>query len=193
MGERSVVRVLRFDRHGHHRVMAVSAASLLQVEYPPTGPADRDGASYPRLAQELRRIGAPREDWIELFGRMVFNAVVGNDDDHPRNHAVIYDINQMRWRLAPAFDVVPNPDEIPKRLVMQVCSGLWDISRHALLMDFARFGFASQQAAAQHLDQLLTRIQASFEQVAPLLGDDLRSVMQTRLISNCALLSMLDK
>ena len=193
MGERSVVRVLRFDRHGHRRVMAVSAASLLQVEYPPTGPADSSGASYPRLAEELRRIGAPREDWIELFGRMVFNAVVGNDDDHPRNHAVIYDIDEMRWRLAPAFDVVPNPDEIPKRLVMQVCSGRWDISRNALLMDFSRFGFASPQAAAQHLDELLARIQTSFEQVAPLLGDDLRSVMKIRLMTNCALLSISKK
>ncbi|MDY7549183.1 HipA domain-containing protein [Glaciimonas sp. CA11.2] len=189
MGGRSIVRVLRFDRHGHHRVMAVSGASLLQVEYPPTSPADSSGASYPRLAEELRRIGAPREDWTELFGRMVFNAVVGNDDDHPRNHAVIYAADEKRWRLAPAFDVVPNPDETPKRLVMQVCSGRSDISRVALLKDFARFGFASHQAAATHLDELLVRIQANFDQVARLLGNDLRSVMETRLVTNCTLLS----
>lgn len=188
-GGRSVVRVLRFDRHGHNRVMAVSGASLLQVEYPPTGQTNSSEASYPRLAEELRRIGAPRDDWTELFGRMVFNAVVGNDDDHPRNHAVIYDAKEMRWRLAPAFDVVPNPDEIPKRLVMQVCSGRWEISRAALLMDFARFGFVSQQAAALHLDQLLVRIQVSFEQVAPLLNEQLRGVMKNRLITNCELLS----
>lgn len=188
-GQRSVVRVLRFDRHGSRRVMAVSGASLLQVEYPPTGPADSSGASYPRLAEELRRIGAPAEDWTELFGRMVFNAVVGNDDDHPRNHAVIYDIDEMRWRLAPAFDVVPNPDEIPQRLAMQVCSGRSDVSRDALLMDFDRFGFASQTVAGQYLDQLLVRIQAGFEQAAPLLSADLRSLMQARLSANCSLLS----
>lgn len=188
-GGRSVVRVLRFDRHGHRRVMCVSAASLLQVEYPPAGPADSEGASYPRLAEELRRIGAPPEDWRELFGRMVFNAVVGNDDDHPRNHAVMYDGEEERWRLAPAFDVVPNPDERPTRLVRQVCSGRRDISRQALLTDFLRFGFASQQGAAEHVDGLLARIRAGFRQVAPLLSDDLRALMAHRLDQNCALLS----
>lgn len=39
------------------------------------------------LAEELKRIGAPAEDQLELFRRMVFNAIIGNDDDHPRNHA----------------------------------------------------------------------------------------------------------
>lgn len=189
MGGRSVVRVHRFDRQGHRRVMCVSAASLLQIEYPPASPADRQGASYPRLAEELRLIGAPPEDWRELFGRMVFNAVVGNDDDHPRNHAVIYDGGEGRWRLAPAFDVVPNPDEMPKRLVMQVCSGRWDISRQSLLTDFLRFGFASQQAAAEHFDDLLARIRTGFKQVSPLLSDDLSKLMAHRLSEACASLS----
>jgi serine/threonine-protein kinase HipA len=188
-GALSVVRVLRFDRDGERRMMAVSAASLLQVEYPPTVAADGREASYPRLADELRRIGAPPEDLLELFGRMVFNAVVGNDDDHARNHAVIYHHQQARWRLSPAFDVTPNPDETPERLVMQVSAGRWDILREALLGDFLRFGFASRQQAEQALAQLLLRFEAGFDQVAPMLNASLRSMMAARMAANCALLS----
>jgi serine/threonine-protein kinase HipA len=185
---RSVVRVLRFDRQNDRRILAVSGASLLQVEYPPVAQGDSEGASYPRLAEELRRIGAPREDWREMFDRMVFNAVVGNDDDHPRNHAVVYDNDAKGWRLSPAFDVVPNPDEVPKRLVMQLCSGNWTISRANLTRDFLKFGFLTQEEAEVHLDELLVRIQSGFEQVSSLLSAELYELMSARLSANCALL-----
>lgn len=94
--EASAVRVLRFDRDGAHRLMCASAATLLQAEHPGGGPGDAMRWSYPRLAQELQRIGAPLEDRLELFGRMVFNAVCGNDDDHVRNHAVVYRHGERR-------------------------------------------------------------------------------------------------
>ena len=37
---------------------------------------------------------------------MVFNALISNDDDHPRNHAVIA-MNQ-NWQLSPAYDLTPS-------------------------------------------------------------------------------------
>ena len=106
----SAVRVLRFDRDGVRRFMCVSAASLLQTEYPATA-LETDRWSYPRLAEQLKLIGAPDEDRQELFGRMVFNAVCGNDDDHVRNHAVYFRPDLGGWRLAPAFDMNPNPNK----------------------------------------------------------------------------------
>lgn len=36
---------------------------------------------------------------------MVFNALVGNIDDHPRNHGLLHDGHG--WRLSPAFDITP--------------------------------------------------------------------------------------
>lgn len=180
-GEASVVRVLRFDRHGPQRIMAVSAASLLQVQYPFTTADDRNGSSYPRLAEELRTIGAPEQDLVELFGRMIFNAVVGNDDDHPRNHAVIFDITENRWRLAPAFDVVPNPDETPTLLVMQVSTARRDINREALLADYTRFGFASKDEAEQYMDELLRNIREGFERVKDIFSPSLRDFMFERI------------
>lgn len=177
------VRILRFDRHGAHRLMALSSATLLQTEYP--GHILPAQWSYPRLAEELRRIGAPAEDRIELFGRMVFNAICGNDDDHPRNHAVIFRPQENHWRLSPAFDVVPNPDEdTPTTLSMQLTLGRTDISREAILGDVVRFGFDSRDDATTYLGSLLQRIEHGFESAAQVLSIELRERMTARLRRN---------
>lgn len=184
----SAVRVLRFDRHGSRRTMAISGASLLETEYP-GGSADTSRWSYPRLAEELKRIGAPLEDRIELFGRMVFNGIAGNDDDHPRNHAAIFNAGEHAWRLAPAFDVVPDPDETPRRLTLQLSLGRHDISREAMLANAIRFGFENHEAASVHFDALLLRIQHAYTQVAHLLGSELQAMMNQRLQDNIKILS----
>ncbi|CAH0224967.1 hypothetical protein SRABI118_02316 [Massilia sp. Bi118] len=185
-GGRNAVRVLRFDRTGHRRHMCVSAASLLQAEYP--GLPQTDRWSYPRLAEELRLTGAPTEDRIELFGRMVFNAVCGNDDDHVRNHAIVYRSEERRWRLAPAFDVVPNPVETPGHLHMQLSMGRFDISREAVLADAHRFGFDKGADAVTYLDALLERIAAAFDGAADLLDHEWKQVLHERLLHNLAVL-----
>ncbi len=185
---RSAVRVLRFDRLRERRLMCVSAASLLQAEYPGTR-AQTDLWSYPRLAEELRIIGAPIEDRRELFGRMIFNAVCGNDDDHVRNHAVLYQHDQRRWRLAPSFDVVPNPAETPRALTMQLSTGRFDISRLAALADGHRFGFDNREEASQYLEMLLMRITNGFNQVAHWLAPEWQETLHARMKHNVALLS----
>lgn len=184
---RSAVRILRYDRSGDRRLMCVSAASLLQAEYP-DNIARTDLWSYPRLAEELRIIGAPVEDRRELFGRMVFNAVCGNDDDHVRNHAVVYRHEQRRWRLAPAFDVVPNPVETPRSLTLQLSTGRFDISRPAVLADAHRFGFDGSDEAGRYLDTLLTRIAGSFDEVAHWLAPEWQETLRVRMRQNVVLL-----
>lgn len=183
----SAMRVLRFDRDRQRRFMCVSAASLLQTEYPGNA-TEIDRWSYPRLAEQLKLIGAPDEDRHELFGRMVFNAVCGNDDDHVRNHAVYFRPELGGWRLAPAFDVVPNPVETPRRLAMQLAVGRFDISRATVLLDALRFGFESADHAGNYLNDLLERIAASFEMSAALLDGDWAQLMRDRLGDNLVLL-----
>ncbi|WP_211472673.1 type II toxin-antitoxin system HipA family toxin [Collimonas humicola] len=183
---RSAVQVMRFDRTGMKRHMCISAASLLQAEYP--GRLETDLWSYPRLAGELRRIGAPIEDWHELFGRMVFNAMCGNDDDHARNHAAVYSAEDGCWRLSPAFDVVPNPLETPVQLQMQLSTGRFDISREALLGDSHRFGFSTHEEVNDYLSTLLQRITTSFSTAADCLDEATRQMMQERLEHNIKLL-----
>ena len=178
----SVLRSLRFDRSASQRHMTLSGATLLRTEYP--GRLKPEQWSYPRLAEELLQLGAPLEDGQELFGRMVFNALVGNDDDHPRNHAAVYNHPEGRWRLAPAFDVVPNPDQTPDRLCMQLSMGRFDISREAVLADALRFGFHGPIQARDFLDAFLARVERDFDGVANRLGSSLKDMLAQRLVFN---------
>lgn len=81
----------RFDRmltaEGCLRHRMVSGLTALGAE---DSHGDRAKWSYLLLADELRRRSArSAEDLEELFRRMVFNALISNTDDHPRNHALI--------------------------------------------------------------------------------------------------------
>ena len=71
-----------------------------------------EGSSYLELAQFLRDAGDAQHvsaDLAQLFRRVAFNVVIGNRDDHLRNHGFL--LGQTGWRLAPAFDVNPSIDK----------------------------------------------------------------------------------
>jgi len=71
------------------------------------------------LADIVRhRFAAPQETLRELFARIVFNVLVGNTDDHPRNHAALWDGDGLT--LTPAFDIAPQAREIVDGLVTVV-------------------------------------------------------------------------
>lgn len=62
--------------------------------------------SYVELADTIRaRFTSPRETLHEVFLRMVFNILVGNTDDHARNHAAFWDGKMLT--LTPAYDIAP--------------------------------------------------------------------------------------
>lgn len=152
----SVVLVDRFDRDGEQRIMVVSGATLMEAEYPATV-TNRRAPGYLRLADALRRIGCPEEDLRELWYRMIFNILVGNDDDHPRNHAAIYVQEEKRWRLSPAFDIVPNPNERSDHQAMEVTAGTRKVSRAAITSNASRFG-VNPDAADLLLEQFCTKV-----------------------------------
>lgn len=65
-------------------------------------------ASYAALAEILRlRSSDPAGDMKELWSRILFNILVGNTDDHARNHACFFDGETLR--LTPAYDIDPRP------------------------------------------------------------------------------------
>jgi len=97
--------VQRFDRVGTARCFYVSAMTLLRKTH-------SEGTSYLELAQFIRSQGDAEfadADLEQLFRRVIFNVVVGNRDDHLRNHGFI--LGKAGWRLSPAFDINPNIDK----------------------------------------------------------------------------------
>ena len=62
---------------------------------------------YADLIAALRLHGAqPEADVPRLFRQMVFNALLGNTDDHLKNFWLLADASG--YRLSPAFDLLPD-------------------------------------------------------------------------------------
>jgi serine/threonine-protein kinase HipA len=147
----SVLLVKRFDRQRQadgsmRRFRMVSAKTVLRAQ---DGVTHREAWSYLRLADELQRwVGEPVADRQELFRRMVFNALISNLDDHPRNHALIAPGED--WQLSPAYDLTPSPVRSLDRrdLALEVGRlGRW-ANRANQLSECVRFGFSTEAAGA---------------------------------------------
>ena len=150
VGDRDVLLVRRFDREktdsGYLRARMISGLTILRTE---DTHQHRDRWSYVLLAEELRRISAdPKGDAAELFRRMIFNALISNTDDHPRNHAAI--ARDKDWMLSPAYDLTPStPVSLERRDLAMSCG---DRGRYAqadnLLSQCARFHLERDEAEA---------------------------------------------
>jgi serine/threonine-protein kinase HipA len=149
VGGRDVLLVKRFDRSktkdGYLRGRMVSAVTLLRADDTHNM---RDRWSYVLLAEELRRATAdPKRNAQELFRRMVFNGLISNTDDHPRNHAILA-MNDL-WSLSPAYDLTPtNPVSLERRDLALICG---NAGRYAnaenMLSQCARFLLSRDEAA----------------------------------------------
>lgn len=102
---RDVLLVRRFDRPAPGeppgRKLVLSALTLLDLDE-----TEARLAAYPDLSEVLLKHAAdPAADRTELFRRMVFNVLIGNEDDHARNHSCFWDGDWLA--LCPAYDIVP--------------------------------------------------------------------------------------
>lgn len=102
---KDVLLVERFDRtataNGWQRKGLVSALTMLTLDE-----MMARYASYETLAELVRaRFSSAPETLRELFSRIVFNILVGNTDDHARNHAAFWDGHLLT--LTPAYDICP--------------------------------------------------------------------------------------
>lgn len=96
---RNVLLVRRFDRAGggDRRIPYLSAMSALEAR-------DGDGGDWLDLVDVAQIHGA---DTGEMWRRTAFGVLIGNTDDHLRNHGFLR-IGRT-WEVAPAFDVNPTP------------------------------------------------------------------------------------
>ena len=102
-----MTEVIRFDRiHskiGWERKSIVSALTLFELD-------EMMGryASYEILAEKIRhKFTNASQTLKELFQRLIINILVGNTDDHARNHAAFWDGHMLS--LTPAYDICPQP------------------------------------------------------------------------------------
>ena len=181
IGDAEVLLVQRFDRERipledgdvdvvgasadarpprYRRARMVSALTVLDAD---DSPQLRGRWSYVLLAEELQRWSRrPEEDQRELFRRMVFNALVSNLDDHPRNHALIAPGDA--WHLAPAYDLTPDPrlGRHDRQLAMVAGRyGFW-ARRANLRTEAARFAL-TPEAADVIMDDMVTAVRALWE------------------------------
>ncbi|ADM99234.1 type II toxin-antitoxin system HipA family toxin [Dickeya dadantii] len=102
---KDVILIERFDRtkveDGWQRRLMVSALTLFGLDE-----MMARYASYEVFSDIIRqRFDEPKATLRELFGRLVFNIICGNTDDHARNHAAFWDGKVLK--LTPAYDICP--------------------------------------------------------------------------------------
>lgn len=147
------ILVKRFDRSrteaGYTRRGFASAHTVLRIK-PDSGLNDK---SYIKLAHEIQRWSAPADalpQKRELWRRLVFNALVGNVDDHTKNHGLLQFGNS--WKLSPAFDIVPalfpRKDSIALSMSFAKIDGRMTsvVSAENLLANSPMFGYPKDEA-----------------------------------------------
>ena len=90
----------RFDRVNGKKIHMISAAALLELD---VGAPSLDYHSLMKLVKILTNNNY--EDIEQLFRIMCFNVFAHNRDDHSKNFSFLYNEEEMKYRLSPAYDL----------------------------------------------------------------------------------------
>lgn len=147
VGGRDIFLIRRFDREkaatGWLRRGFVSGLSFMQWD-------ERDHLrwDYAAIADAMRRF-VTVADIPALYQRMIFNILVRNTDDHPRNHGFLVE-SGARLTLSPAYDIVPTPTRagvgMEFRLAMAIGRHGREATQSNALSHAARFGLSLHEA-----------------------------------------------
>lgn len=174
IGPHQVFMVDRFDREDDParpcRRLFASAHTVLRLA--PASVRGEPRRSYLDFAHEAARwsrfTSGPTDDSFQLFKRMAFNALVGNVDDHPRNHGLLW--VDGSWRLSPAFDITPiqlappaGQDPWPALAMAVALNGSTVASPEHLLSSAPTFGLDAE-TAGDYLRQTSAHLANSWEQ-----------------------------
>lgn len=94
----------RFDRieggYKFEKVHMLTAAALLELDF------EQPSLDYHSLMKLTKILTRDCEEDVEsMFRRMCFNVFAHNRDDHSKNFAFLYQEEEQRWRLSPAYDL----------------------------------------------------------------------------------------
>lgn len=184
-GDAPVLAVGRFDRPtGRGRTVSGMEAPLrlhqedfIQAlalpswqKYEPTGRPNLE-----LMASVLEEHGAdPIEDTRRLFAYTVFNYLVGNCDNHLKNHSVLYDGEWSSPRLAPLYDVCSTTVYPDLSREMGTSFGgsrvIDDVDRGSVL-SMARRLWIPGKVAEKILDDLAAEVPGAVEQASTEIAD----------------------
>lgn len=161
---RWVIIVERFDRPGDGtRRSMVSALTMLDLNENTA----LFSASYANLADLIRdRFPGYREALPELFRRIVFNILIGNTDDHPRNHAAFWDGRTNELTLTPAYDLTPIVRRTQRATqLMAIGRDGWRESQLAGCIEHSAIYQLNRKEAKEIVDEQISAIKDSWLEV----------------------------
>ena len=153
---KDVLLVERFDRvktsDGWQRKSLVSALTLFELDE-----MMARYASYEDLTEIIRRKFVNASLTLkELFARLTFNILVGNTDDHARNHAAFWDGKMLS--LTPAYDICPQGRSGGEATQAMLISGDNRMSRILSCLDAAKDFLLSSEDAIKIIENQITCI-----------------------------------
>lgn len=160
---RDALLVHRFDRidaaKDTHRRMILSALTLLDLDE-----TEASLASYPDFSEVLLR--HDREHNVaraQLYRRMVFNILIGNTDDHARNHACFWDGRQLQ--LTQAYDLSPvsRVGQEARQAMIVGADGSRESTLRNALSAARRFGLTTADAEAV-IEETVTMVRDHWRQ-----------------------------
>lgn len=190
---KDVLLVERFDRPrvdgGWARKAMVSALTIFGLEE-----MMARYASYEELCTKIRHgFTAPEATLRELYARLVFNILVGNTDDHARNHAAFWDGRMLT--LTPAYDICPQSRAGNEASQAMLIVGNERMSQLAVCRRAAANFLLTPARADEIIEEQLRTIRASWSEVCDEaeLGEVDRNLMWRRQVLNPYALEELPK
>jgi len=163
VAHKDVLLIERFDRthtaDGWTRHAMVSALTMLGLDE-----MMARYASYEDLAEFIRhRFTDPKGTLKELYGRICFNVLCGNTDDHARNHAAFWDGRMLE--LTPAYDICPQGRTGNEATQAMLIKGNGRASTLAMLLAAAPDYHLKEAEAAALIEHQITTIAQSWQEV----------------------------
>ncbi|MGK5087795.1 HipA domain-containing protein [Bdellovibrionota bacterium FG-2] len=163
---KDVLLIERFDRvhmkNGWQRRSMLSALTLFELDE-----MMARYASYEKFAEIIRYSFKDASLTLkELFQRLTFNVLVGNTDDHARNHAAFWDGQMLS--LTPAYDICPQARSGNVATQAMLIMGNENRSQIASCLNAAGNFLLSRQQAMDIIENQIKKITVNWNSVCDL-------------------------
>ena len=151
--EYNILLSKRFDRTPEEkRIHFASSLTLLGLT---DGDNFSTGYGYPDIVDFIIQHGINVEQNLEeIFRRVAFNIIIGNSDDHFRNHGFL--LTKKGWVLSPAYDLNPTLSENQSILINRQTNE----SDLNILFDSADEYFISKVKGAKIIEEVKSAMQS---------------------------------